>query len=222
MSVLVFDLDGTLVSSMEDLVATLNAVLTAHGHTAIPKDKVQHMVGMGAKVLLQRGLDFNGVSWSEETIAPLYRHFLEHYAANLAVHTRPFDGVTDALEAFRTAGWKLAVCTNKAEQLTLPLLAELDLTGYFDAVVGGDTFDVSKPHAEPVHGAILRAGGTVDGSIMIGDSGTDINAARNAGIPVIAVDFGYTPVPVQELGPDKVVSHFNELAEAVEALGHPV
>ncbi|MEP4080454.1 HAD-IA family hydrolase, partial [Parasphingorhabdus sp.] len=87
---------------------------------------------------------------------------------------------------------------------------------YFDAVVGGDTFPVSKPDAKPIHGAIERAGGTVSGSIMIGDSVTDINAARNAGIPVIAVDFGYTPVPVTELGPDKVISHFDELAGALD------
>lgn len=218
MSVLVFDLDGTLVSSMEDLVVTLNVVMTAAGHSAIPQDDVAHMVGMGAKVLIQRGLEFNGVDWTDADIEPLFEHFLEHYAANIAVHTRPFDGVVTALEAFRKDGWKLAVCTNKAERLTLPLLTELDLSQYFDAVVGGDTFPVSKPGAEPVHGAISRAGGTVTGSVMIGDSVTDINAARNAGIPVIAVDFGYTPVPVEQLGPDRIISHFDELAGAVAAL----
>lgn len=215
MSVLVFDLDGTLVSSMEDLVATLNAVLTSNGHSAVPQEKVVHMVGMGAKVLLQRGLDYNETAWTEDTILPLFDQFIEHYAANIAVHTRAFDGVVPSLERFRSEGWKLAVCTNKAERLTLPLLEELDLAKHFDAVVGGDTFRVSKPDAEPVHGAIERAGGSIQGSVMIGDSGTDINAARNAGIPVIAVDFGYTPVPVSELGPDKVISHFDELPAAI-------
>ncbi len=218
MSVLVFDLDGTLVSSMEDLVATLNVVMTEAGHAAIPEAHVANMVGLGARVLIQRGLEFNGVAWSDETVAPLFARFLEHYAANIAVHTRPYDGVVAALEGFRRQGWKLAVCTNKAERLTLPLLAELDLARYFDAVVGGDTFPVSKPDAEPIHGAILRAGGEIAGSIMIGDSVTDITAARNAGIPVIAVDFGYTPVPVAELGPDRVISHFDELAAAVAEL----
>lgn len=215
MSVLVFDLDGTLVSSMEDLVATLNAVLTSNGHAAVPQEKVVHMVGMGAKVLLQRGLDYNEVNWTEEMVQPLFHQFIEHYAANIAVHTRAFDGVVPSLERFRNEGWKLAVCTNKAERLTLPLLEELDLAKYFDAVVGGDTFSVSKPDAVPVHGAIERAGGSIEGSVMIGDSGTDISAARNAGIPVVAVDFGYTPVPVHELGPDKVISHFDELPAAI-------
>lgn len=218
MSVLVFDLDGTLVSSMEDLVATLNAVLSKAGHGTVPQENVSNMVGMGAKVLLQRGLDYLDVAWTDETIAPLFEDFLDHYAANIAVHTRPFDGVLPALERFRAEGWKLAVCTNKSERLTLPLLEELGMTQYFDAVVGGDTFSVSKPDAAPVLGAIERAGGRTAGSIMIGDSITDINAARAAGIPVIAVDFGYTPVPVTELGPDRVISHFDELADAVSAL----
>lgn len=218
MSVLVFDLDGTLVSSMEDLVATLNAVLKKAGHGTVPQDKVANMVGMGAKVLLQRGLDYLDIAWSDETIIPLYEDFLDYYAANIAVHTRPFDGVIPALQRFRADGWKLAVCTNKTERLTLPLLAALNMTDHFDAVVGGDTFAVSKPHAEPVLGAIQRAGGTLEGSIMIGDSVTDINAARAAGIPVVAVDFGYTPVPVTELGPDRIISHFDELADAVDGL----
>ncbi|MFN3132284.1 phosphoglycolate phosphatase [Roseibium sp.] len=218
MSVLVFDLDGTLVSSMEDLVATLNAVLDKAGHGTVPQDKVANMVGMGAKVLLQRGLDYLEIAWSEETITPLYEDFLEYYAANIAVHTRPFDGVIPALDRFRADGWKLAVCTNKTERLTLPLLAALNMTDHFDAVIGGDTFAVSKPHAEPVLGAIKRAGGTPEGSIMIGDSVTDIKAARAAGIPVVAVDFGYTPVPVSELDPDRIISHFDELADAVADL----
>lgn len=215
MSVLVFDLDGTLVSSMEDLVATLNHVLQAAGYTPVPPADVKHMVGMGAKVLLQRGLEHNGVDWTEATVAPLFEHFLDYYAANIAVHTKPFPGVIDALERFRHDGLKLAVCTNKAERLTHPLLDALDLSRYFDAVVGGDTYPVSKPAAQPVLGAISEAGGTVHGSIMIGDSVTDINAARNAGIPVVAVDFGYTPVPVAELGPDKVISHFDQLSDAI-------
>ncbi|MEP3427574.1 MAG: HAD-IA family hydrolase [Roseibium sp.] len=216
MSVLVFDLDGTLVSSMDDLVVSLNVVLTSAGHNAIPSKDIGHMVGMGAKVLIQRGLEYNDIVWTDELVSGLFEHFLEHYAANIAVHTKPFPGVVAALETFKENGVKLAVCTNKAERLTLPLLDALDLTRYFDAVVGGDTFPVSKPDAKPIHGAIERAGGTVSGSIMIGDSVTDINAARNAGIPVIAVDFGYTPVPVTELGPDKVISHFDELAGALD------
>lgn len=219
MSTLVFDLDGTLVSSMDDLTATLNAVLVNNGHSAIPPVSVKAMVGHGAKVLLQRGLDANEVQWTEETIAPLYEEFLTYYEAHIADHTLPFPGVIEALQRFREDGWKLAVCTNKIERLTLPLMEALDLSRHFHSIVGGDTFSRPKPHAEPVLGAITRAGGTPSGSIMIGDSVTDIDAARAAGIPVVAVDFGYTPVPVSELGPDRVISHFDDLAAAIDQIG---
>ncbi|WP_417668089.1 phosphoglycolate phosphatase [Roseibium sp.] len=218
MSVLVFDLDGTLVSSMGDLTATLNAVLVQAGHQAIAPESVRSMVGHGAKVLLQRGLEANGVAWSEETIAPLYAEFLTYYENHIADHTRPFPGVIEALERFRADGWRLAVCTNKIERLTMPLLDALDMTRHFDAIVGGDTFARPKPDAMPVLGAIEKASGQKQGSIMIGDSVTDIDAARAAGIPVVAVDFGYTPVPVTELGPDIVISHFDALPDAVSGL----
>ncbi|MFD1694585.1 phosphoglycolate phosphatase [Roseibium aestuarii] len=216
--VIVFDLDGTLVSSMDDLVVTLNVVLEAAGHEAIAPESVRTMVGHGAKVLLQRGLEANGVAWTEDSLAPLYAHFLTYYEAHIADHTRPFSGVVDCLARLRDRGFRLAVCTNKVERLTLPLLAALDLTWHFDAVVGGDTFERPKPDARPVLGAIERAGGMVTGSVMVGDSVTDIDAARAAGIPVVAVDFGYTPVPVRDLGPDRVISHFDDLEAALDEL----
>ncbi|MBO0346097.1 phosphoglycolate phosphatase [Roseibium sp. CAU 1637] len=216
--VIIFDLDGTLVSSMDDLVVTLNVILTEEGHQAIPPESVQTMIGHGAKVLLQRGLEANGVAWTEDSIAPMYGNFLAHYEAHIADHTRPFPGVVACLERLKARGFRLAVCTNKVERLTMPLLAALDLTRHFDAIVGGDSFDKPKPDAAPVLGAIERSGGTKAGSVMVGDSVTDIDAARAAGIPVVAVDFGYTPVPVNELNPDRVISHFDALEAALDAV----
>lgn len=220
MSVVVFDLDGTLVSSRDDLVAALNFVLEGAGYRAVSPQAMHNAVGYGAKYMLKQGLEANGISGTDAMIEPLYLRFLEHYEANMAAHTRPFPGVVDALRHLRENGWRLAVCTNKIERLTLPLLDRLDMTGLFDAVVGGDTFSVSKPEAEPVIGAIQRAGGQPAGSVMVGDSGTDINAARAAGIPVVAVDFGYTLTPVSELGPDRIISHFDELTAAIASLSH--
>ncbi|WP_417695266.1 phosphoglycolate phosphatase [Roseibium sp.] len=216
--VIIFDLDGTLVSSMDDLVVTLNVILTEEGHQAIPPESVQTMIGHGAKVLLQRGLEANGVAWTEDSIAPMYSNFLAHYEAHIADHTRPFPGVVACLERLKARGFRLAVCTNKVERLTMPLLAALELTRHFNAIVGGDSFDKPKPDAAPVLGAIERSGGTKAGSVMVGDSVTDIDAARAAGIPVVAVDFGYTPVPVNELNPDRVISHFDALEAALDAV----
>lgn len=218
MSVVVFDLDGTLVSSKDDLVASLNVVLTGAGLEAISSAGMQGVVGYGAKFMLKHGLEANGVVWTEDMIEPLYARFLEHYQANMAVHTRPFPGAITALQQLRAGGWRLAVCTNKTTRLTLPLLDRLDMARHFDAIVSGDTYAVSKPKPEPVLGAIERAGGNRLGSVMVGDSNTDIEAARAAGIPVIAVDFGYTLVPVSELSPDKVISHFDQLDAAIKSL----
>ncbi len=222
MSVLVFDLDGTLVSSGEDLVATTNAVLTSAGYAAAPADQLIKLAGHGAKALLRGGLDASATPWTDDLIEPLFHQFLDHYEIHMTDQTRPYPGAVSALSKLQEQGWRLAVCTNKSERLTHPLLDRLDLSRFFSSVVAGDTFVVSKPKAEPVLGAISRAGGKSEGSIMIGDTATDINAARAAGIPVIAVDFGYTPVPVTELAPDRIISHFDELAGAVAELSADV
>ncbi|ADZ71182.1 phosphoglycolate phosphatase [Polymorphum gilvum] len=222
MSVLVFDLDGTLVDTIADLTATLNAVLTGAGHPAVPVETMRVAAGQGARVMLREGLALSGTRLAEEEIDPLYTAFLAHYEAHIADFSRPFPGAVAAIEALRAEGWRCAVCTNKLERLARPLLDALDLTRLFEAVVGGDTFQRAKPHAEPVLGAIARAGGAARGSVMIGDSATDINAARAAGLPVVAVDFGYTAIPVRDLGPDRIISHYDRLAEAVAAVSRGV
>ncbi|GGE93854.1 phosphoglycolate phosphatase [Stappia taiwanensis] len=216
---LVFDLDGTLVDTMGDLSATLNAVLASLGHAPVPPESLGSLFGQGARALLQRGLADNGVTAEPELIETLYARFLDHYLANIAVHSRPFPGVIATLQRFRARGWRCTICTNKPEYLARPLLAALGMTGHFDAIVGSDTFSCAKPHAEPVLGAIARAEGSPARAIMVGDSKTDIDAARAAGIPVVAVTFGYTSVPVEELAPDAIISHFDALDAAVERLG---
>ena len=127
----------------------------------------------------------------------------------------------DCLERCRGEGWRLAVCTNKMEYSSKLLLEKLDALDYFAFVCGQDTFGVAKPNPKPLVETVARSGGSLGRSLMIGDSVTDIHTARAAGMPVIAVDFGYTDVPVADLGPDKVISHFDELYEAVLSLTAP-
>jgi len=218
MPVAVFDLDGTLVASMEDLVASLNVVLDHLDLQPVEAAAMRPFVGSGARVLIQKGLEANDRSWTAKEVETLLPRFLDHYEKTFTLHTRPFDGALAALDTLKAQDWRLAVCTNKSARLTHPLLDALDLTRYFDAVVAGDNFSKPKPDPEPLLGAIDRAGGSVPGSVMIGDTKTDIDVARAVGIPAIAVDFGYSPVPVEDLEPDAVISHFNDLSSAMDRL----
>lgn len=220
MSVIVFDLDGTLVSSADDLIAALNFSLDETGYQSVPSESVAQLVGMGAKVMIQRALEFQDVEWTDAMVQPLFHRFLHYYSDHIAVNTRPFEGVEAALHSLAQDGWKLSVCTNKTEQLARKLLDQLDLTKHFSSIVGGDTFSKPKPSADPILGCIKQSAGELNGSIMVGDSRADIEGARNAGIPSIGVDFGYSPVPIADLNPNRVISHFDNLFEAVLELKH--
>lgn len=196
----------------------MNHVLVEAGYEAIEPERVRTMVGAGVRVLMSRGLKANKVEPTDEILDPLLDKFIKYYENHIADHSHPFPGALDAVRTMREKGWKTAICTNKMHGLAMPLLKALNMLELFDAVVGGDTFSKNKPDAMPVFGAIDMAGGDTAGSIFVGDSRADIQAARNANLPVIAVDFGYTDVPVADLHPDIVISHFNEFEAAVEKL----
>jgi phosphoglycolate phosphatase len=215
---IVFDLDGTLVDTAPDLIATLNTILAREGLPAVAIAVARNMVGGGARHLIERGLAAAGVSRTAAEIEALGGQFIDHYAAHIADHSRPFPGVEAALDALARGGCRLAVCTNKLEWLSRKLLGTFGLADRFAAICGADTFGVQKPDAAILHGTLARAGGHTAGAIMVGDAVTDIAVARAAGIAVIAVDFGYSETPVAELHPDRIVSSFARLPEAVFAL----
>ncbi len=153
-----------------------------------------------------------------ESSKSLFGDFLAHYNAHIVEQTRLYPGVEAALKAFARTGWRQAVCTNKMEGSAKILIEKLGVASWFAFICGQDTFGVGKPDPKPLLGTIAAAGGAGDRAIMVGDSVTDIKTARAAGLPVIAVDFGYSDVPVSELGPDQVISHFDELANACAAV----
>jgi len=214
---LVFDLDGTLVDTAPDLVDTLNVVFAREGLPAVPYESARTMIGGGAKAMLLRGLEADGREATPALMDRLFAEFLEHYTANIAVRSRPFPGLIEALDLLAQRGHRFAVCTNKLERLSLLLLRELDLADRFAAICGQDTFGIQKPDPEILRRTIAAAGGAGT-AVMIGDSVTDIRTARAAGIPVIAVDFGYSEQPVAEYGPDRVISHFAQLPGEIAAL----
>lgn len=215
---LVFDLDGTLVDTAPDLASATNHVLSKRGLTPVSEKEIRPFVGHGARAMIEGALKAHGCAPGREELDDLFEVFLSYYAANISRGSRPYPGLVTALETFAGAGAKLAVCTNKIEPHARLLLDELDLTQHFAAITGRESLGVSKP--DPLHltGTIALAKGDPQRAVMIGDSETDIATAKNARIPVIAVDFGYSTVPVRSLGPDAVISHFDELAPAFTRL----
>ena len=215
---IVYDLDGTLADTAEDLMATLNWLLAREGFTPLKVESAGSLLGAGARGLIKSGFAASGRSLDPEAIERLFRDYLEHYNAHIAVRTQLYPGVDKALAAFDRAGWRQAICTNKIERSAKLLIQKLGIANRFAFVCGQDTFGIGKPDAKPLLGTIAASGGVREHAVMVGDSGTDIKTARAAGVPVIAVDFGYADVPVKELGPDRVISHFDQLMEACDAL----
>ena len=215
---IVYDLDGTLADTAEDLVATLNYLLGREGLAPLKVETAGSLLGAGARALIARGFAASGETLDPQTLEALFADYLAHYSEHIDVHTRLYPGVNKALATFARAGWRQAVCTNKLESPAKLLIAKLGIAERFAFICGQDTFGVGKPDAKPLLGTIAASAGVRKHAIMVGDSDTDIKTARAAGVPIIAVDFGYADVPVKELGPDRVISHFDQLLEACDAL----
>lgn len=216
---LLFDLDGTLVDSAPDLTDALNHVLGRLGLAPIAEDAVRSMVGQGVMKLLERGLAAHGLSPAEIPVQPLFDAFLVHYGSHIADRSRPWPGVIETLEALAAAGHAMAICTNKLEGLSVALLDALDLTRFFPVVLGGDSLPYKKPDGRHLTVALARLGHPAGApAVMVGDSAADRDAATDAGLPVVLVSFGYTPVPAAELAPDALIDRFDALPAALAGL----
>ena len=212
---LVFDLDGTLVDTAPDITGALNHILTAHGRAPIPPAQVRAMVGQGAATLLVQGFNATGEALDPACLPKLFDDFIAYYGEHIADTSVVFPGVRAALERYRRVGAKLGVCTNKPFGLSMALLEALDLTQYFPVVLGADSLKVHKPDPEHFRATVRGLRGNDKLSVMIGDSPTDVATARAAGVPVVAVTFGYTPVPPETFGADFLIDHFDRLDEAL-------
>jgi phosphoglycolate phosphatase len=216
--VLLFDLDGTLAETAGDLIGTLNVILAREGLEPLPVASARHLVGAGARALIARGFAQAGRALAPEKLQQLFAAFLDHYNAHIADESTLFPGAVEALDRAARAGCRLAVCTNKFEHSSHLLLGALGIADRFQFVCGQDTFGVAKPDPTPLIESVARVGGRLADAIMVGDSRSDVDAARAAGVPVIAVDFGYTDTPVAELHPDRIISHFDALWPAVVSI----
>ncbi|RMF19728.1 MAG: phosphoglycolate phosphatase [Gammaproteobacteria bacterium] len=220
---LLFDLDGTLVDSVPDLAQALDATLTEGGLPRAGEARTRDWVGNGARKLVERALTWaTGEAPAEPDLDAALQRFLHHYTDCCSDLTRPYPGVPEFLERVKDS-WHLAIVTNKPERFIRPILEATGLAPAFTVCVGGDTLPVRKPDPAPVHHALKQLGTPTGDALMIGDSVTDIRAARQAGIPVIAVPYGYNHgQPVEEAGADHVVQRLDDLhtAQLKELLNH--
>jgi phosphoglycolate phosphatase len=214
----VFDLDGTLVDTAPDLIDTLNTVFAREGLPPVPYAQARNMIGGGARRMIELGLKAEQRRCSADEIDRLFKDFIAYYETHIADRSRPFPGLEAALDELTLLDCRFAVCTNKLEGLSRALLDALGLSRRFVAVCGQDTFGIQKPDPEILRRTIAKADGAVSRAVMIGDSASDIATARAAGVPVVAVDFGYTEVPVAALGPDRIIGHFKDLRAALHDL----
>lgn len=218
MRTVIFDLDGTLADTADDLLAAANAVFAACGHAA-PLTRADAATAMrGGRAMLRLGADRLGLRWDEDAVGAAYPMLLDHYAGAIAVHTRMFPGAIAAVEALRAQGIATGICTNKPAWLAERLMRDLGVRDLFASLVGGDTLPVRKPDPAPLILALEGAGGAAARGLMVGDTRTDHDAARNAGIPVALVTFGAEAEGVADHGPDAILYHFDALPETVARL----
>ena len=165
-ALVVFDLDGTLLDTHADLIDSLNHTIASIGLAPVSYDDLTHLVGHGAKVMIERACKLHGHPLTEDESGPLLQRFIAHYSSTMPGHTKPYPGLIAAMDNLKANGFTLAVCTNKLESLARTLIDALGLTHYFAAITGGDTFPVRKPDARHLLGTIEKAGGTPERSIV--------------------------------------------------------
>jgi phosphoglycolate phosphatase len=212
---IVWDLDGTLVDSGADLASALNSVLKHHGFAGHPVETVRSMIGNGVPKLLERGFRRAGIPMEPAQLDAVLPVFMATYTACATRCTRPYPNVVEVLDHFHNEGIPMGLCTNKPETISRKILTDLGLAVYFDSVVGGDSTRARKPHPLPLQTCLDELGVAAESSLMIGDSAADVGAARAAGVSIGVVTWGYTRVPVGDLGADFVLDSLTNLPRRV-------
>ncbi|WP_274628969.1 phosphoglycolate phosphatase [Arvimicrobium flavum] len=209
--IVVFDLDGTLIDTAPDLLDSLNHSLAAGGIPPVSAEGFNAFVSLGGLVMIEKAFAAQNKALTEDVRREFFKTFIDHYSEGIPGKSVPYPGVLDALDRFASAGYLLAICTNKHFATASSLIAALGLSPRFAAITGQDTFAFRKPDPRHLLETIALAKGDPARALMIGDSRTDIDTAKAAGIPVVAVDFGYTDRHVREFEPSAIISHYDSL-----------
>lgn len=213
-----FDLDGTLLDTHADLGHALNHALALIGRPAVPIGEVRDLIGGGAKGMLEKALSVTGGPVPDATLSEMHQALIRFYGNNIAVHSCLFPGGAAMLDELASRGVQIAVVTNKLESLARQVLGELGLTDRFYTIIGGDTLGPgrAKPAPDLLHEMLARSQGGA--AAYVGDTTYDTGAARAAGLPCVAVSFGFCDLPPGELGANAVIDHFDQLIPALERL----
>ncbi|WP_181702411.1 HAD-IA family hydrolase [Chthonobacter albigriseus] len=215
---IIFDLDGTLVDSLPDIWDALGEILEQYGEERHSIDVVRTLIGKGVENLVQRAFAGRGVDLTGPALTDRVAEYLSLYEPRATRDTRLFPYVSEVVAMLAGEGHLLGVCTNKPTDVSRAMVAEYGLAGPIRAVVGGDHGPPRKPNPDLLFATATLLGVGVDSAVMIGDSASDVDAAKAAGMPVVAVEYGYTSVPVRDLGADVVIRDFSELPSALSFL----
>jgi len=219
MKTVIFDLDGTLADTSGDLLEAANACFRALGHGDLLDMQADQVTAFaGGRAMLRLGFSRLGMTDAEALIDEQFPPFLAHYSENIDRYTVVYDGVKPAVQRLLDAGYGVGICTNKPEGLAETLMRRLGMRDMFGALIGADTLATRKPDAAPYLETVARVGGNVARSVLIGDTVTDRETARAAGVPSVLVTFGPTGREVESLQPEGLLDHYDQLFAVVEAL----
>lgn len=221
MRTVIFDLDGTLADTSRDLISAANACFRGLGHGEVLDPVADAATAFrGGRAMLRLGLGRVRPGFTEAEVDAQYPILLAAYEADIDRHTRLYPGAAEAVEALRGAGYRVGICTNKPAGLAETLMARLGVRDLFGSLVGADSLPVRKPDPAPYRAAVERAGGAVGQSLLVGDTVTDRETARAAGVPAVLVSFGPDGTAVADLAPEGLIGHFDELpAEVARLIG---
>ncbi len=214
MDLLIFDLDGTLIDSKLDLAHAVNAARVHFGLAPLDIATIGGYVGNGAPVLMRRAM---GPEASDEMVQQALDYFLAYYNDHKLDYTRAYPGIPEALDELHQAGVRMAVLTNKPVRISGGIIDGLHLSQYFARIYGGNSFTQKKPDPVGVDTLMGEFGIAPERTLMVGDSSVDVKTARNAGVKVCGVTYGFQPESFEADPPDMIVDRPEELARAVIA-----
>ena len=219
MRTVIFDLDGTLANTSGDLIAAANATFRQIGLGDILSAKTDQAVALtNIAAMLRLGFARAETGFGEDQVRKYHSVVLKAYEDNIDAKTYRCPGAAEALDTLRAAGYRLGICTNKPQALAHKLLERLGVRDAFASLIGGDTLGARKPDPQPLVQAIRRAGGNVQKTVLIGDTVTDLDTARAAGVAIVLVTFGHIGRDVARLGPDDLLDHFQDLPKVIVPL----